>query len=67
MKLADLASDLIEKLVVLDITPIQYQENHHSEIFKVLFAVQQRKSLHEMKQQKLCVNIFKRKWSSSFF
>jgi len=41
MKLADLASDQIEKLVVLDITPIQYQENHHSEIFKALFAVQQ--------------------------
>ncbi|WP_313582858.1 alpha/beta fold hydrolase [Acinetobacter variabilis] len=41
MKLADLAPDQIEKLVVLDITPIQYQENHHSEIFKALFAVQQ--------------------------
>jgi len=41
MKLADLARVQTEKLVVLDITPIQYHESHHNEIFKALFAVQQ--------------------------
>jgi len=41
MKLADLARVQTEKLVVLDITPIQYHESHHTEIFKALFAVQQ--------------------------
>lgn len=41
MKLADLAQDQVRKVVVLDITPIQYHENHHTEIFKALFAVQQ--------------------------
>ena len=41
MKLADLARVQTERLVVLDITPIQYHENHHTEIFKALFAVQQ--------------------------
>jgi len=41
MKIADLARVKTERLVVLDITPIQYHENHHTEIFKALFAVQQ--------------------------
>lgn len=41
MKLADLARVQTERLVVLDITPIQYHESHHTEIFKALFAVQQ--------------------------
>ncbi|WP_216940123.1 alpha/beta fold hydrolase [Acinetobacter sp. BY419] len=41
MKIADLAREQTEKLVVLDITPIEYHEDHHSEIFKALFAVQQ--------------------------
>ena len=41
MKLADLAREQTEKLIVLDITPIQYHENHHAEIFQALFAVQQ--------------------------
>lgn len=41
MKLADLAPDQVEKMIVLDITPIQYHENHHAEIFKALFKVQQ--------------------------
>ena len=41
MKLADLAREQTEKLIVLDITPIQYHESHHAEIFKALFAVQQ--------------------------
>ena len=33
MKLADLAREQTEKLIVLDITPIQYHESHHTEIF----------------------------------
>src|SRR5690606_22231608 len=41
MKLADLVRVQTEKLIVLDITPIQYHESHHTEIFKALFAVQQ--------------------------
>lgn len=41
MKLADLAREQTEKLIVLDITAIQYHESHHAEIFKALFAVQQ--------------------------
>jgi esterase len=41
MKIAELARVKTEKLVVLDITPIQYHESHHTEIFKALFAVQQ--------------------------
>ncbi|MFZ0024210.1 alpha/beta fold hydrolase [Acinetobacter sp.] len=41
MKIADLARVQTEKLVVLDITPIQYHESHHTKIFKALFAVQQ--------------------------
>lgn len=39
MKLADIARDRVEQLVVLDITPIQYHENHHAKIFEALFAV----------------------------
>lgn len=41
MQLADIARDRVEQLVVLDITPIQYHENHHAEIFEALFAVEQ--------------------------
>ena len=37
MKLADLAREQTEKLIVLDITPIQYHESHHAKIFKALF------------------------------
>ncbi|WP_347461075.1 alpha/beta fold hydrolase [Acinetobacter sp. ANC 7454] len=40
MKLADLARDRVEQLVVLDMTPINYHENHHAEIFEALFAVE---------------------------
>lgn len=40
MKLADIACDRVEQLVVLDITPIPYHENHHAEIFEALFAVE---------------------------
>lgn len=41
MKVADLARDRVEKLIVLDMTPIQYTDNHHNAIIKALFAVQQ--------------------------
>ncbi|MFV5490168.1 alpha/beta fold hydrolase [Acinetobacter sp. ASP199] len=40
MKLTDIARDRVEQLVVLDITPFQYHENHHAEIFTALFAVE---------------------------
>ncbi|ATO20576.1 alpha/beta hydrolase [Acinetobacter sp. LoGeW2-3] len=40
MNLADIARDQVEQLVVLDMTPIQYHENHHAEIFEALFAVE---------------------------
>src|SRR5690606_12229378 len=39
--LETLSSLNIQKFIVLDITPIQYHESHHTEIFKALFAVQQ--------------------------
>ena len=76
MKLADLAREQTEKLIVLDITPIQYHESHHAEIFKALFAVQQanvasrleaakimRKYIHEeMVIQFLLKSFTKGKW-----
>ena len=40
MKLSDIARNRVEQLVVLDITPIPYHENHHAEIFEALFAVE---------------------------
>lgn len=40
-KIADFAPARAEKLVVLDMTPIQYHESHHTQIFKALRAVQQ--------------------------
>lgn len=40
MELADLAKDRLQQLVVLDMAPYAYQENHHDEIFKALMAVQ---------------------------
>ena len=44
MKLADLmqesAQSRMQKLIVLDMTPFEYQENHHDQIFKALFAVE---------------------------
>ncbi|TCP97666.1 esterase [Cricetibacter osteomyelitidis] len=41
MKTAALAPNLVEKLIVLDISPVQYQGNHHDDVFQGLFAVQQ--------------------------
>lgn len=40
MKLAELAADQVEQLIVLDIAPVQYFKQHHAEIFKALFAVE---------------------------
>ena len=40
MKVTELAGDRLDQLVVLDITPIAYKENHHEQIFKALIAVQ---------------------------
>ena len=39
MAFADLAPTRLKQLVVLDMAPYAYQENHHDEIFKALFAV----------------------------
>ncbi|WP_296281947.1 alpha/beta fold hydrolase [uncultured Acinetobacter sp.] len=41
MKLADLAPTRLQKLIVLDMTPFAYKENHHDQIFKALFAVEE--------------------------
>lgn len=40
MYLTGLAGKRLEQLVVLDIAPFSYTENHHEQIFKALFAVQ---------------------------
>lgn len=39
MKLTELATDRLQQLIVLDIAPFAYQENHHDQIFNALFAV----------------------------
>ena len=39
MAFAELAAPRLQQLVVLDMAPFAYQENHHDEIFKALFAV----------------------------
>ncbi|NCI79121.1 alpha/beta fold hydrolase [Acinetobacter kanungonis] len=41
MKVAEKAENRVVRLIVLDITPSAYQENHHEQIFKALFAVQE--------------------------
>lgn len=43
MQLANRAGERLQQLVVLDIAPFAYQENHHDQIFKALFAVQNAK------------------------
>ncbi|KAE9538244.1 alpha/beta fold hydrolase [Ursidibacter maritimus] len=43
MALADLAPNLVEKLVVIDIAPVAYQLNRHDSIFTGLFAVKSAK------------------------
>lgn len=39
MKMTEIAEDRLEKLVVLDMAPVSYQQNHHDQIFKALYAV----------------------------
>lgn len=39
MKVSSLAPERIEKLIILDIAPFSYNESHHDQIFKALFAV----------------------------
>lgn len=39
MQLANQAGQRLEQLVVLDMAPFAYQESHHKQIFKALFAV----------------------------
>ncbi|TNH05820.1 alpha/beta fold hydrolase [Testudinibacter sp. TR-2022] len=41
MQIAALLPNQVEKLVVLDIAPVTYHENHHDDVFKALFAVKQ--------------------------
>lgn len=41
MVLADLTQDRMQQLIVLDMAPVQYSENHHDQIFKALFAVEE--------------------------
>lgn len=40
MKVASLVPDRVTHLVVLDMSPAPYTENHHAEIFQALFAVE---------------------------
>jgi esterase len=40
MKLAEIAKDRINKLIVLDMAPFAYQERHHDSVFKALFEVE---------------------------
>ncbi|WP_445115652.1 alpha/beta fold hydrolase [Acinetobacter sp. WZC-1] len=49
MQLTATATDRIEQVVVLDMAPFAYQENHHDWIFKALFAVREAKA--ETRQQ----------------
>ncbi|WP_448760687.1 alpha/beta fold hydrolase [Acinetobacter tandoii] len=41
MKVAEKAENRLVRLIVLDIAPFAYQENHHEQIFKALFSVQE--------------------------
>ena len=55
MKLTELAPQRLQNLIILDMCPFAYQENHHDSIFKALFAVQNanvasRKEAHEIMQ-----------------
>lgn len=43
MALADLAPELVEKLIVIDIAPVTYTQNRHKQIIAGLFAVKDAK------------------------
>jgi esterase len=53
MKIASIQPECVEKLVVLDMTPIVYLENHHAEIFQALFAVEQAKVISRIEAAKI--------------
>lgn len=62
MTLARLAAQRLDKLVVLDMAPYAYQQNHHDVIFQALFAVQNaditsRKQATEIMQQYIQENM----------
>lgn len=62
MTLAKLAGQRLQKLVVLDMAPYAYQQNHHDVIFQALFAVQNaevasRKQATELMQQYIQENM----------
>lgn len=40
MKLTEIASNRVNKLIVLDMSPFAYKENHHDQIFAALIAVE---------------------------
>ncbi len=52
MKLADIAPDLVEKLVIIDISPVKYTESRHDAIFAGLFAVKNSDSQNRIQAQK---------------
>ncbi|OTG65006.1 alpha/beta fold hydrolase [Acinetobacter silvestris] len=39
MKLTEVALERLQQLVILDMAPFAYHENHHDQVFKALFAV----------------------------
>lgn len=41
MQMTALTTEKVEKLVVLDMTPVAYTQRHHDEIFQALFAVEE--------------------------
>ncbi|OTG79561.1 alpha/beta hydrolase [Acinetobacter sp. ANC 4558] len=40
MKLSEISHNRLEKLIILDMSPFEYLDSHHTHIFKALFAVQ---------------------------
>lgn len=80
MKLVNLAVNStqlhIEKLIILDMTPFAYQENHHDRIFEALFAVQNahlesRKDATELMRQyikeEMVIQFLLKSWSKGKF
>lgn len=52
MKLADIAPDLVEKLIVIDIAPVAYTGERHSDVFAGLFAVKADRPANRKEAQK---------------
>ncbi|MDD0824748.1 alpha/beta fold hydrolase [Mannheimia sp. AT1] len=53
MALAHLAPDLVEKLVVIDIAPVNYTQNRHRQIIAGLFAVKEAKPATRQKAKEV--------------